>query len=265
MSQYGKAADDREARELAVRTYRNILRRRDNPKGIYNKLVPHSRPMKSFTMPMILCNVAMEMEDLLGAEEVDRLLDECIHELMDVHLDAATGLIYEHVAPDGTHPDTFDGRLILPGHAIEGMWFLMDAARRRGDKDLTARAADIVLNMLEFAWDNRHGGIFYFMDANGRPPQQLEWDQKLWWVHLEALVALAMGYADTRRPELLDWYEKVHDYTWPRFADPEHGEWFGYLNRRGEVLLDLKGGKWKGCFHVPRALYRCLREFEALS
>ena len=24
--------------------------------------------------------------------------------------------------------------------------------------------------------------------------------------------------------------------------------------RNGEKLLNLKGGKWKGCFHVPRAL-----------
>jgi len=45
----------------------------------------------------------------------------------------------------------------------------------------------------------------------------------------------------------------------------KHGEWFGYLNRAGEVLLPLKGGKWKGCFHLPRALYRCMREFELLA
>ena len=78
------------------------------------------------------------------------------------------------------------------------------------------------------------------------------------------LVALVMGYALTGRRECWQWYEKVHDYAWPRFSDPEHGEWYGYLNRRGEVLLPLKGGKWKGCFHVPRAFYRCWREFEAL-
>jgi N-acylglucosamine 2-epimerase len=61
------------------------------------------------------------------------------------------------------------------------------------------------------------------------------------------------------------WYNRVHDYAWPRFADPEYGEWFGYLNRRGERLLSLKGGKWKGCFHVPRALYLCWQQFDALS
>lgn len=41
-----------------------------------------------------------------------------------------------------------------------------------------------------------------------------------------------------------------------QFHKSQYPEWFGYLNRRGEVLLPLKGGKWKGCFHVPRGLYQ---------
>ena len=46
--------------------------------------------------------------------------------------------------------------------------------------------------------------------------------------------------------------------------DQEYPEWFGYLNRRGEVLLPLKGGKWKGCFHVPRGLYQCWKTLEEI-
>ena len=87
----------------------------------------------------------------------------------------------------------------------------------------------------------------------------------LWWVHLEALVALSMGYRLTQNEACWTWYQTLHDYTWSHFADPEYGEWFGYLNRRGEVLLNLKGGKWKGCFHVPRALYLCWQQFETLK
>ena len=49
-----------------------------------------------------------------------------------------------------------------------------------------------------------------------------------------------------------------------RGSDAENGEWYGYLNRQGEVLLDLKGGKWKGCFHVPRGLYQCWKTLEDL-
>jgi N-acylglucosamine 2-epimerase len=65
------------------------------------------------------------------------------------------------------------------------------------------------------------------------------------------------GYLLTGDERCKTWFEKLHDYTWSHFRDEEHPEWYGYLNRRGEVLLSLKGGKWKGCFHVPRGLYKC--------
>ena len=56
-----------------------------------------------------------------------------------------------------------------------------------------------------------------------------------------------------------------NEYTWAHFADAEYAEWYGYLNRRGEVLLPLKGGKWKGCFHVPRGLYQVWQTLEKID
>ena len=35
------------------------------------------------------------------------------------------------------------------------------------------------------------------------------------------------------------------------------GEWAGYLDRQGRVKMDFKGGPYKGCFHLPRALMLC--------
>lgn len=267
--QLAVATGDAKAEELALRTYHNILRRQDNPKGQYDKLAPGARRLKSFALPMILSNLTLELAALLPADEVERAIDTCVHEVMDVFLDAERGLIFENVAPDGSHVDSFDGRLIDPGHGLEAMWFMIDIARRRpataDRRSLIERATDTMLRILDFGWDEQFGGLFYFLDAQGHPPQQLEWDQKLWWVHLEALVALAMAYAETRWLDVWQWYEKVHAYAWAHFPDPEYGEWYGYLNRRGEVLLSLKGGKWKGCFHVPRALHRCWQEFEKLG
>ena len=88
---------------------------------------------------------------------------------------------------------------------------------------------------------------------------------KLWWVHIETLISLIKGYHLTGNVQCLDWFEKVHDYTWSHFSDPEYGEWFGYLNRQGEVLLPLKGGKWKGCFHVPRGLLQIWKTLDAIE
>jgi N-acylglucosamine 2-epimerase len=256
-SQYAQASGDARAREIAGRTFRNILARKANPKGAYTKAVPGTRPMKTYALPMILLNVLQEVAWMFPPQEFGEYRDTLIDEVARFFIDPGTGLVFEHVAPDGSHPDTFDGRLINPGHGIEGMWFLMDIARTRNDTPLVNRSVDTILRILDFSWDKEYGGIFAFLDARGKPPQQLEWDQKLFWVHIETLVACLMGYAATRREECLTWFERVHEYTWQHFPDPSHGEWFGYLNRRGEVLLPLKGGKWKGCFHVPRCLFMC--------
>jgi len=122
-----------------------------------------------------------------------------------------------------------------------------------------------MLHTLDYGWDKKYGGIFYFMDVKGKPVQQLEADQKLWWVHVEALVALAKGYAYTGNAACLNAFNQVHDYTWKHFRDVENGEWFGYLNREGKVLQQMKGGKWKGCFHIPRALFQIWQTFSMIQ
>jgi N-acylglucosamine 2-epimerase len=264
-SKYALASGEEWAKEIALQSYHNVLRRKDDPKGKYNKTYPNTRPMKSLAVPMILANLSLEMDWLLPHDQLAHILDTTVQEVMHDFLDQERGLMYEHVSPDGSHLDSFEGRLINPGHGIEAMWFIMDIANRQHDTQTINRAVDVVMNILNFAWDHEHGGLYYFMDAEGHPPQQLEWDQKLWWVHLESLVALAIGLRLTGRTDCWEWYQKIHDYTWSHFADAEQGEWFGYLNRQGKVLLNLKGGKWKGCFHVPRSLYLCWQQFEAIS
>jgi N-acylglucosamine 2-epimerase len=264
-SQYALAMGDEESKAIALQAYNNVLRRKDNPKGQYSKAYPGTRYLKSLAVPMILANLTLEMDWLLSPETLETVLAQTVKEVMTDFLDAERGLMFENVQPDGSHLDCFDGRLINPGHGIEAMWFIMDIANRSNDQQTINQAVDVVLNILNFARDQEYGGLYYFMDAEGHPPQQLEWDQKLWWVHLESLVALAMGYRLTGRTECWEWYQRLHDYSWSKFADPEYGEWFGYLNRQGEVLLNLKGGKWKGCFHVPRALLLCWKNFELLA
>ena len=264
-SQYHKATGEGEAGRLAVQTFGQILERRNSPKGIYNKVYPGTRPLKNFALPMILSNLCLEMEGLLDASRVEETIDVCVTEVMENFLDKDSLLIYENLLDNNQFSDSFEGRLINPGHGIEAMWFMLDIAVRRKDQALAEQAKEVILHLIDYGWDKEFGGIFYFLDVKGHPPQQLEWDQKLWWVHLETLVALAKAFQITGDKRCWEWFEKVHAYAWERFSDPEYGEWFGYLNRRGEVLLPLKGGKWKGCFHVPRALYQVWQTLETMT
>lgn len=259
------ATGDERYGQIAKTTFDNILSRAENPKGKYSKAYPGTRELQNFSLPMILCNLVTEISDLLPVSLIEETIDKGIHTVMDVFYQPSLGLILENVAPDGSFVDCYEGRLVNPGHGIEAMWFIMDLAERRGDQATIEKAVAITLSTLEFSWDKDFGGILYFLDIEGRPPQQLEWDQKLWWVHVETLITLAKGYLHTGDERCWKWFEKVHDYTWANFVDHEKGEWFGYLNREGRVLLQLKGGKWKGCFHVPRGLYQLWKTMELIA
>jgi len=261
-SELYKATRNEEHKKIALDTFNNILKRQDNPKGLYTKAFPGTRPLKNFSLPMILCNLSLIMEDLLGSEHVNKTIQPLIKEVMEVFYDSNSGLILENVTPEGNFSDSFEGRLLNPGHTNESMWFMMDLAVRNNDKALIDKSIEILLRSTEKGWDKKHGGIFYFLDIKGHPVQQLEWDQKLWWVHIETLISMAKAYRLTGNEACKNWFETIHEYTWNHFKDPEYAEWFGYLNRQGEPLLELKGGKWKGCFHVPRGLYEIWKILE---
>jgi N-acylglucosamine 2-epimerase len=250
------AAKNSDYAQIAKKTFDRIIEKQDNSKGIWNKAYPGTRDLKGFSFPRILCNLSLEIEHLIDKSLLDSTIDKCLNEVMNVFYQEDSGLIMENVTLDGKFSDSFEGRLINPGHSLESMWFIMDLGVKLGREDIIEKAVKIALRTIDFGWDKKYGGIFYFMDLHGHPTQQLEWDQKLWWVHIETLITMIKGYQLTGSTQCLEWFEKVHDYTWSHFKDRENPEWFGYLNRRGEVLLDLKGGKWKGCFHVPRGLYQ---------
>lgn len=260
-AQAAKATGNEEYAEIAGRIFDRILERRSNPKGSWCKAYPGTRPLKDFALPMIICNMAFEVEDILKDKSIlDRTVEECLHEVLDVFYQPDLGCMLENVsAVDESPVDCYEGREINPGHDLESLWFLMDIGVRKNDRALVEKCVEIALKVIERGWDKEYGGIFYFLDSKGAPQQKLEWDQKLWWVHIESAIAMLKGYRLTGNARCLEWFERLDDYLWTHFKDNEHPEWFGYLNRRGEVLLPLKGGKWKGCFHVPRGLYQISR------
>lgn len=263
--QLALATGNQEYADIALKTFDIILKKVDNPKGKWNKLHPGTRSLKNFSLPMILCNLALEIQHLLSEEFLNQTIETCINEVKQFARPELGGIVVENIGTDGSLVDCHEGRHLNPGHSIEAMWFLMDLGKRLNRPELIEWAKDTALLMAEYGWDKEHGGIFYFMDLKGNPCQELEWDQKLWWVHIETLITMIKGYQMTGDPRCLEWFERVHEYAWSHFRDNEYPEWYGYLNRRGEVLLPLKGGKWKGCFHVPRGMYQCWQILEEIA
>lgn len=210
-----------------------------------------SAPSQMLAVPMMLLNL---LEEVMIDADCSSEISDCFKRIQ-LHIHG--NHVFESVAPDGSRLDGPDGRLMNPGHAIEAGWFLQQAALRGERADMIELSRNMIRNAQDFGWDEEYGGLYYFMDAEGFSPVQLEWSMKLWWPHCEALYAHLLNYSLTSAPDDLAAFRKVDAYTFRHFVDPEHGEWYGYCDREGRVTHRFKGGPYKGCFHVPRALWLC--------
>jgi len=272
--EYHRATGDAEARTIALETYGRIQGRKENPKGRFAKQIAAGRSLKAMALPMIQLWMAEELARLIDEDMRERVTEESIRQVVDLHIDPERKAVFERVAADGSHPACMEGRLLTPGHALEVLWFVLRVVSAREEESAplagvrSAGPIDLLIQAIlwtaERGWDRKHGGFFYYLDFEGYPPDKLEWDMKLWWVHAEALCAFLLGYRLTGRLELFEWFRRTNEYVWSHFDDPDYGEWFGYLHRSGEASVVLKGGKWKGFFHLPRALLVCLKLFDEL-
>ena len=257
-AEFYRASGEEWAADEAKKSYKRIVTRKPNPKGKWTKQIGANRPMKAMGVCMMDTWLSGELEGLAPAEELKTLADAAEKQIFDLHVDRKLKTVFERVTPDGGHLDCMEGRLLNPGHALETLWFVMHRAAARKDMERVKDIAEIMLWCAERGWDKEYGGFFYYQDYKGFPTEKLESDMKLWWVHAEALCAFLLAYKLTGDARHETWFRRTDEYTWARFPDPEYGEWYGYLNRRGEPSLTQKGGKWKGFFHLPRSLMFCI-------
>ena len=230
----------------------------EDPTGLGAKTIPETRTGRSLGIPMILLNVTgvLSRVDPERKELYDQRASQCVGDILRYHVKPELGCVLENVGPEGqTRLEITEGRIVNPGHDIECAWFLMDRANETGDAALHAEAVKIFDMAFKMGWDKEYGGILYFVDCLGNPPEAYEHDMKLWWPHNEALIASLMIYRDTGKEAYLDHFATLLDYCQKYFADSGIGEWYGYLRRDGQPTQPAcKGSTFKGPFHVMRCL-----------
>ena len=259
-AEYARASGDAQAldmaRQILALIQKTAARQWPEPGALEPKVNPGVRPMRGHSMTMILINTLQVLRDADFSSSplaYDSLIDAQIEEVFRLFVKPDMKLLLETVGPGGEYlGGTPEGRCVNPGHALETAWFILAEARRRGDSALAARTLPILDWSLDAGWDTRHGGILYFVDAEGRQPVQYEWDMKLWWVHNEALYAVLLAHVMTGEKKYEQWFDRIHSWSLAHFPDTTYGEWYGYLHRDGSVSHDLKGNMWKGPFHLPR-------------
>ncbi len=264
MAEYSRASGEEQWMNETLELFEKVWEWSSDLTKVGQPVFDGQIPAQGLAIPMILLNLIEEVaaDDWKKFESEIR---ECIRRML-LHVHEDRKLVFETVAPDGSFINNIDGRLLNPGHAIEAGWFLQHWAKKLDDEDLSKTAVNMVRWSYKKGWDKEFGGIFYFLDSEGFSPTQLEWDMKLWWPHTEAMYAHLLNYSVTGEENDFKLFKEVTKYSFDHFSDSKHGEWFGYLNRRGEITHRFKGGPYKGCFHVPRGLLLCwnlLRHLES--
>ena len=264
-AEYYGVTGKKEHLERAKRAYELIWKLNnglmDDPVGMGPKTIPETRTGRALANPMIYLNITSVMRrvDPDNAALYDERAAQCADEIFRYHVKPELKCTLENVDMDGT-PRLYytEGRTVNPGHDIECVWFLLEYANRIGDAQLHEKAAAVFNNAINAGWDKEYGGLLYFTDCTGRPPEAYEHDMKLWWPHNEILISSMMLYRDTEDEKYLEWFKKTLSYCQEHFADPENGEWYGYLRRDGlPTMPSTKGSTFKGPFHLPRSLIMC--------
>ena len=229
-----------------------------DPTGLGAKTIPETRTGRALADPMIFLNTTaiMRRVDPENKELYDRYSEDCVRDILDYHHKPELKCTLETVGVNGEFMKDFTaGRVVNPGHDIECSWFLMEQANYAGDKALHEKAQEIFRFAFEGGWDKEYGGLLYFRDCLGLPPEAYEHDMKLWWPHNEIMIASLMAYRDTKDEYYLDKFKMCLDYCKTYFSDSEYGEWYGYLRCDGKPTEPpCKGSTFKGPFHLPRML-----------
>ncbi|HIA26747.1 MAG TPA: N-acylglucosamine 2-epimerase [Planctomycetes bacterium] len=264
-AEHAALTSDEAAAQEARRLYRSFVDGHEQPGQMAPKVDPVTRPMRSIGYPLGRIATAQALGSALG-DDLDADIDSAIDEIATLFLSREHGALLEVVSPDGTPIDHVDGRTLNPGHAIEVAWFILAEAHRRGGKpEWVALGCEILDGMWQRGWDEEFGGLLYFVDLDGGPVQEYWHEMKFWWPHCEAALATLYAHALTGEARYERMHRKVIDWSFEHFADPEMGEWFGYLRRDGSVASTWKGNLWKGPFHLPRMLLVSWRLLEEMA
>lgn len=254
-AEYSIASGDQLYARKAVDLFHKVLGYINTP-GVLEPKFREGFQAKGHSLCMILIDTAQNIRRAVKDAELDaqiqRSIDEIRHDFMHPEFKA----ILETVTPDGAFIDSIVGRVINPGHSLETGWFLLEEALHRGWKDqqLTQMGLTVIDWSWEWGWDKEFGGVSYFRDCAGRPPQEYWHDMKFWWPQNEAVLAALYGYLASGDQKYIEMHRLADAYQFEHLKDKDYPEWFGYLHRDGSVSQGAKGNMYKGPFHIPRML-----------
>jgi N-acylglucosamine 2-epimerase len=254
VSEYCRAVPEERLLEMCREICDRVRRRVEE--ADFHEVAPYQLPpgRRPHAISMILTEVANELAQTTGDPAIDALAGEYAGRVLNCFVRPQRKLLLEFLSTSYEELPPPEGTFVMPGHAIECMWFVLHWARRHQDREMIRKAVEVLRWHLEAGWDPEYGGLFLGIDAEGHPPFLPNSDKKVWWPHTEALYALLLASELTGESWCMEWYERVHEWSFRHFAMNETGEWRQRMDRRGQPIGDLIALPVKDPFHLPRAV-----------
>jgi N-acylglucosamine 2-epimerase len=264
LNEYYRAVRDERLPGLIRSIFDRIRRRVEEPD--FHETAPYPLPpgRRNHSVPMMLTLLTNELIETKADSALELLLADYVSRIMHRFVRPERRLLLEFLSDRYEELPPNEGTFVMPGHAIESMWFVLHAARRIGNRELIRKATEVIRWHLEAGWDREYGGIFLGVDAEGHPPFLPHADKKPWWPHTEALYALLLAHKLTGEPWCLPWYEKVHEWSFAHYPTP-YGEWLQRADRQGRPISDVIALPVKDPFHLPRAATLIVQLLESES
>lgn len=257
MAEYARATGDKSYAEKALALFKTMRRFLNTP-GLLEPKYLSTLQAQGHSITMIMINVASRIKMVAEDAELDEQITASVAAIEKYFVHPEFKALLEMVGPQGEFIDTCNGRVINPGHCIETSWFLLDVAEARHDDHLRQLALQILDWSWDWGWDKEFGGIINFRDCRNLPSQDYSQDMKFWWPQTEAIIANLYAYKLTGDEKYLKRHRQISEWTYAHFPDRQYGEWFGYLHRDGSVAQPAKGNIFKGPFHIPRMMIKCI-------
>lgn len=254
LSEYCRAVPDAGLLALAKEIFASIRKRIEAPE--FAETAPYHLPpnRRNHGIPMILTEVAGELARTTNDTEFGRAADHYAGLVMNHFVRPHRKCLVEFLDREYREVPSPEGTFVMPGHAIESMWFQIHRALAAKNRKAILAATEVLRWHLERGWDEEYGGIFLGIDAEGHPPFLPNSETKVWWPHTEALYAVLLAHELTNEKWCEKWFDQVYEWSFAHFLMPEAGEWRQRLDRTGKPITTLIALPVKDPFHLPRAL-----------
>jgi len=278
LSEYGMAADDPTALELARDLFRILEFHAHDPKfGGYREYFrrdwstppQHATGYMNVGPSVKLMNTHLHLMEAITTyfqATRDPVARERLVELIQIQSNAVVrkrvGACTDKYSRDWIPMSGKEFDRVSYGHDIENVWLLIEACNAAGLSngplhDLYKTLSDY---SLRYGFDWEKGG-FYNRGDFGVPADELE---KIWWVQAEGLVGTLRMFLLTKDERYWEAFSKTLSFIAEDMVDWNGGDWFASISESGLSSAD-KAGPWKSPYHNGRAMIECLEILAVLG